>query len=597
MDTHAMETMRIKEPRRRLVGQQMRQMLRRLWDASESAINRVLFRASTPGPVVRYGVTLISISLVSLLIGLAEAHLHHGLLALIYVLVVVLLAAALGTGPAIVGALLACLEYNFFFVQPYYTLAVADLADVVSLLSLLLAGVIVSGLVGAVRRRQQRTAILYDLTRAIATEDDPQRLMQTLASEMLRVFASDGVHACGVFAPELDIEARAPNTPEARALLTRAPHEEHAGATENGRLIVFDVALRPDQEHLGILRVMGTREAESRLNASDPFAPTGGHALLFRLFREHIALALERTALRREAIHAEALRESDRLKTALLGSVSHDLRTPLAAIQAAASSLLDANLAWSAAERTEFLESIVASAQRLTRVVRNLLDLSRLEAGVAAPERQWYLLEDIVNAVLDRLELAGQVGERRIMVDFPPDLPLLLLDPAQMEQVMTNLLENALRYSPQERAVRIGARLVPSEVLVGAGPGEPVEKEAGGEVEIWVSDQGVGIPTADLARVFERFYRVAVRLPWEPEGRMPPGTGLGLAICAAIVRAHGGRIWAESQPGVGTTIRLRLPLAVNRPSGHLPDLPDLPDPVDPVDPPAPAAASTGGGLP
>lgn len=545
-----------------------RQAVRRIWETSEGAVNRVLFREAAPGALVRYGVTLLAISLASAVIGLAQAHQHHDLLALTYVLVVVLLAVAFGTGPAIVGALLACLEYDFFFVQPYGTLAVADLADVVSLLSLLLAGMIVSGLVGAVRRRQQRTALLYTLTRAIAGATDPVPLARTLASETLRVFAPDGVRACGVFAPELGVRAVAGVSAAARALVER--EDGPVLAAEDGHLVVFSLPLRPGQEALGALRVAGSREAERRLHALDPFAPAGGHALLFQLFRDHIALALEREALRREAIHAEALRESDQLKTALLGSVSHDLRTPLAAIQAAASSLLDPKLSWSETERAEFLDSIVTSAQRLTRLVRNLLDLSRLEAGVAAPEWQWYPLEDVVNAVLDRLELAGQTRGRKLAVALPSDLPLLFIDPGQMEQVMTNLLENALRYSPPESDVRIGARLVPAE-------GDGANGHAGRAVEFWVADTGVGIPAANLERIFERFYRVAAHLPWEPEGRPATGTGLGLAICAAIVRAHGGRIWAESQSGAGTTVFVRLPLLAERPEGHLPDLPGLPD--------------------
>src|SRR5579859_3223541 len=141
------------EPPRQRLQRRARQTLQRLWESSEALINRVLFRAATPGPLARYGTTILGISLVSIIIGLAQAHQHRGLLALIYVLVVVLLAAVFGTGPAIVGAVLACLEYDFFFVPPFGTLVVADLADVVSLISLLLTGVIVSGLVGAVRRR------------------------------------------------------------------------------------------------------------------------------------------------------------------------------------------------------------------------------------------------------------------------------------------------------------------------------------------------------------------------------------------------------------------------------------------------------------
>jgi two-component system sensor histidine kinase KdpD len=268
---------------------------------------------------------------------------------------------------------------------------------------------------------------------------------------------------------------------------------------------------------------------------------------LFAAFCDQIALALDQFALRREIIHTEALRESDRLKTALLGSVTHDLRTPLAAIQAAAGSLLDEDIEWSDAERRAFAETIESSSERLTRLVSNLLDVSRLEAGVLVPERRWHPLGDVLAAVLDRLELAGRTGGRDIIVDLPDDLPLAYIDHAQIEQVFTNLIENAIKYSPPGSPISVRARMLD----------EPPA------IEVRVIDHGVGIPPGELRAIFDKFYRVQhVDLPWN-NGRPPTGTGLGLAICAGIVQAHGGSIWAESAPGEGTTMIFTLPMPAN----------------------------------
>ncbi|HEV7127540.1 MAG TPA: ATP-binding protein [Ktedonobacterales bacterium] len=300
----------------------------------------------------------------------------------------------------------------------------------------------------------------------------------------------------------------------------------------------------------------GQRQADARWTGSQPLVA------LFDAFRGQIALAIERANLEAAAVHAEALRESDRLKDALLGSVTHDLRTPLAAIKAVTTSLLQPAFSVTDRERHELIESMDTSVDRLNRLVSNLLDLSRLEAGVAAPQRDWHLIGDVLATVLQRLELAGQSGAssgRRIDIDLPPDLPLLEIDHEQIEQVLTNLIENALKYSPPDTPVGVAAQLMPGTA----------------ELEVRVSDMGIGIPARDLDAVFDKFYRVQRQgVPWAST-RAPAGTGLGLAICRAIVRAHGGRIWAESQGDRGTTVAFTLPLASDAPAGELPELPEL----------------------
>jgi two-component system sensor histidine kinase KdpD len=266
---------------------------------------------------------------------------------------------------------------------------------------------------------------------------------------------------------------------------------------------------------------------------------------LFAAFCDQIALAVDQTALRHHVIHMEALRESDQLKTALLGSVTHDLSTPLAAIKASAGSLLDDQVQWREDDRHALAQTIETSTERLIRLVSNLLDISRQEAGVHIPERRSYPLADVLTAVLDSLDGTGQTAGRAIALDLPADLPLASIDHAQIEQVLINLLENALKYSPPASPVTVRARML-TELPV---------------IEVRVIDRGIGIPPSELEAVFDKFYRVQhVDLPWE-RGRPPTGTGLGLAICAGIIRAHGGRIWAESTVGTGTTVAFTLPVA------------------------------------
>jgi two-component system sensor histidine kinase KdpD len=195
----------------------------------------------------------------------------------------------------------------------------------------------------------------------------------------------------------------------------------------------------------------------------------------------------------------------------------------------------------------------------LNRLVSNLLDMSRQEAGVATPEKDWYLIGDVIATVLDRLELAGLLRGRQIEVDIGDDIPLAPMDHTQIEQVLTNLLENALKYSPADRPIRITAALA----------GAPSRELR--ELEVHVIDQGIGVPVTELRAIFDKFYRVQhVHLPWATD-RPPTGTGLGLAISDNIIRAHGGRIWAESAPGEGTTFIFRLPIPIETPQGTLPE--------------------------
>jgi len=229
--------------------------------------------------------------------------------------------------------------------------------------------------------------------------------------------------------------------------------------------------------------------------------------------------------------NAEAVR-LEQTRSALLSSVSHDLRTPLAAITGAVSTVLERGDRLDAATRRELLESARDEAERLNRLVQNLLQMTRLEADTLQLRTEWHPIEEVVGAALGRL--ARQIDGRAVVTSIPEDLPLVAIDGLLIEQALINLLDNALKYSP---------------------PGSPVGiavARANGTIAVEVSDRGPGLTSVDAARVFEKFYRSATS--------GTPGAGLGLAICQAIVRAHGGEIAAGNRPDGGLAVRFTLPV-------------------------------------
>ena len=228
---------------------------------------------------------------------------------------------------------------------------------------------------------------------------------------------------------------------------------------------------------------------------------------------------------------------TEEMRSSLLASVSHDLRTPLAAIAGAASALREESLPVPEGERKELLETIAGESERLERLVTNLLDMTRLEAGAVELHREWVPIEEIVGAVLGRME--ARLVDREIRVDLPPDLPLVAADPTLLEQLLVNLLENALRHTPAGTPVEIGAR------------------ERGSVLELEVADRGPGLPKGEEARMLEKFARGTTG--------GAPGAGLGLAICRGIAEVHGGRLVAEPREGGGARFRIELPLEDARP--------------------------------
>jgi two-component system sensor histidine kinase KdpD len=313
-------------------------------------------------------------------------------------------------------------------------------------------------------------------------------------------------------------------------------HERPAGAGT-------DTSPSSRATYLPLLAARG-KVAVLGVRAMDLDRPRGPeHRQHLAAFANQIASAIERTELARVAQWAQLQMETEQMRSSLLSSVSHDLRTPLAVMTGAASTLLEDTL--DAPTRRELTESILQEAQRLNRLVRNLLDMTRLEAGAVRVNKEWQPLEEVVGSALNRMDDA--LSGRAVLTDLAADLPLVPLDAVLVEQVLVNLLENAIKYTPAAS---------PLEIRASRGP-------AG--VEVVVADRGPGIPAGEERRIFDKFYRVGSG----PGG----GVGLGLSICRAIVMAHGGRLSVDNRLGGGAEFRFVLPI-----EGAPPRL-DPPEPI------------------
>ena len=234
-----------------------------------------------------------------------------------------------------------------------------------------------------------------------------------------------------------------------------------------------------------------------------------------------------------EAQQTQLLREKERLQSTVLNSISHDLRTPLVSITGTLSSLMDGEARYDEAAQSELLMDAYAEADRLNRLVGNLLDMSRLESGSIKLHREVYDLSEVIGVA--RAQLRNQLEGRQIKIDLPDDLPMIPVDMTLLAQVFANLLDNAVKYSPPETAIEISAF------------------QDGDSVQITIADRGIGIPDEELPRVFDKFYR-ASSASWHS------GSGLGLSICQGIIEAHRGKIWAEKRPGGGTCFKMKLQL-------------------------------------
>lgn len=501
----------------------------------------------------RYVGALAGVGLVTLFIGLVLGKTQIANVSMLYLAAVLGAAASLGRGPAILAALASFLSFNWFFVEPTHHITVADPTDLFSLLLFLLTAVVTGQLAAAqreraedARQREREARVLYDVVRL--TLDRPlDEGMPAVAEHLERELGLDGVaiqtdgadDPAGrilVGSPEALQTLRDPTT-LARHILGSPTARPPAGSAAPGRWVrIVQPAVRRRGADARLLRVplaAGNEPRGSllllRRSGTVPFTPSEDR--LISATAGQLALALERSALRRQATDSEVLRRADEAKRSLLHAVSHDLRTPLSSIIAGATSLQQRDVAWTEPERDEFLANIEAEARRLDRLVANLLNFSRIESGLLQATKDWHDIAGIIDDVAARLRSRGRTHQ--INVEVESDLPPVELDYVEIEEVLTNLVENAMKYAP-----------VKSEVLIRA-------RRVAGSVQVEVLDRGPGVPAGSATRIFEPFQRGdAAR----------PGTGLGLAVAKRFVEAHGGHIWSEQRAGGGSAFVFTLPV-------------------------------------
>lgn len=489
-------------------------------------------------PWSAYARALVVVGVCTFAAWLVFPYLAEANLIMIYLLGIVFAAMRYGRGPAVLASVLSVVAFDLFFVVPYLSLAVSDTEYVITFAVMLLVALVISTLTVRLRRqalaaseRERRTAALYAMSRDLARIPDVADLLSAATKHIAGVFNSRVAVLLPDGAGHPVIQAAAPeeftlSTDEEAVAQWAYEHSQTAGAGTD-TLPGADAIYTPLLAARGTLGVLGVRPGRARQFV----APEQLH--LLETFASQTALAVERAQLAEEAERTRIQIETERLRSSLLSSVSHDLRTPLAAIVGAASSLADDDESLDPVTRRELAQTAYEEATRLNRLVSNLLDMTRLESGTVEVHKEWQSLEEVVGAALARLE--SLLGKRHVSTRLDRNLSLVPLDGVLIEQVFVNLLENAVKYTPLESPIEVGAWSSEDSVTVE------------------VADQGPGIPTEDETRIFDKFYRGRHR-------RSGLGVGLGLAICQAIVAAHGGRIWVEARAGGGASFRFTLPL-------------------------------------
>lgn len=461
-------------------------------------------------------------------------------IAMLYLLPVLLSAVWWGTRPSIATAVMAVIGFDFFLVPPTLSFTVADISYLITFVLFIVFALFTSRLSTSLRqqvinsrRREARVSALYSLSRDIAAVAELEPVLESIVKKVAdtiegqvvlllpdrenKLVLKDSSGAGGEsFFNEREYEV-------ANWVFSRGRKAGKGTDTMSAAEGLY-IPLRTDKEVRGVLGIRST----------DPdtyFEPE--QLRLLEAFAGLASMAVTRVKLAEQAREAQKLAESERLRTALFSSLSHDLRTPLASIIGAVTGLLESDEVYSKEARRDLLQSILQGSLRMNRFVHNLLDMAKLESGLVKPNKEWCELQDIVGVAVSRL--AGSLETRPVNINIDNNLPLIKVDFILIEQVLVNLLDNALKYSEPGTQIAIEGSL------------------QGKEIEVAVSNQGPEIPAEDLERIFDKFHRLE-------SPRLVSGTGLGLAICKGFVEAHGGKIWAANRQGGGVEMKFTLPL-------------------------------------
>jgi two-component system, OmpR family, sensor histidine kinase KdpD len=499
------------------------------------------------GNLSLYGESVTVIALCTVLAWQLVPYFKPANLLMIYLLGIVVVATRLGRDASVLAAMLGILAFDFLFVPPVYTLGTSDLEFLFAFGALLAVALVISNRSDRLRkeaaerlrlyedaeRRREETEKLYAMSRELAVIRDVDSLLQAGLRHIGEFFGGRAAVALPSATGELETKWCYPETlelPPVERDGTQQPGLCRESADSGQRRVPDVIGPSEWNMHAFHLPLVASRGVIGALVLSPPSELQPQQLRMLETFANQIVLAVERAIVTGEAQKAQLQMETERLRNSLLSSISHDLRTPLAAITGAAASLLWRDERFDAETRHQLKETVYEEAKRLSGLVENLLSMTRLESGIQL-RKELQPLEEVVGTALGRIEpsLAGRLVTTRL----PHDLPLVALDEVLIEQVLINLLENAMKYTPPGSSLEVAA----------------FEKD--GMLTLEVADQGPGLDPGDEERIFEKFYR--------GHTTKAPGAGLGLAICRPIIQAHGGRIWAENRPGGGAVFRFTLP--------------------------------------
>lgn len=454
---------------------------------------------------------------------------------MVFLVGIVYVAARFGRGPSILASLLSVLSFDFFLVHPFLTFAVSDTEYIVTFAVMLLVALTISSMTTRIKEqaeaateRERHATSLYELSRDFSSNNEVDQLANIAARHIEALVDSRVV----VLLPAGDDTFKPYGARAALADLTSQEIGVAGWAYNHGQPVGLGTKTLPGSR--GFYLPLLTPRGKTGVLGLYPIMPrhvfSPDQINLLETFANQTALAIERAKLTDETERAHVQIETERLRNSLLSSVSHDLRTPLAAITGAASGLLQRETLDS--HGRELAQIAYEEAERLNRLVGNLLEMTRLESGTIEVDKEWQPLEEVVGTTLMRLERS--LTNRPLHTTLPDDLPLVPIDGVLIEQVLVNLVENAVKYAPEDSPIDLSAWA------------------DDGAVVVEVADRGAGIPTGQEERIFDKFYRV--------RPASAAGVGLGLAISRAIIQAHGGRIWAANRAGGGAAFRFTLPL-------------------------------------
>ncbi len=495
-------------------------------------------KVASQGPLMKdWRDWFLSFSVIAICTGISALLLPYLTLvdfAMIYILGIVLVSMLTSRGPSLMATILGVAAFDFFFVPPIYTFAVSDVRYFFTFGVMFFVAVVISSLtlrvkeqMSVARLRERRTSSLYSLSRQLVHERGIVPLSAIAVKHIGDLFS------CRVVLLVPDEHGRlAPSTtgPETFAL---DQHELSVAqwVFDHGQKAGFGTDTLQGAKALYLPLITSSRTVGVLGTLPEASLGRFGHDQIQALesFSNQIALAVDRALLAEEAQRALLRAETETLRNTLLSSISHDLRTPLSAIMGASTALLRQDMTLEQQGRHELIRTIQEEADHLNQIIRNVLDMTRLEAKGISVKKEWHSAEEIVGVALNRL--SEKLKEREVRVAIPEDLSLVPFDPLLIEQVLVNLLDNAIKYTPRDTPIELSARTEDRNLVVE------------------VADRGPGIPPGEEERIFEKFVHGA-----------RGGIGLGLAICRVIIDAHGGRIEAENRAGGGAVFRFILPI-------------------------------------